>query len=367
MKNHRTLSRLTPAIVLGLLTLIWAASSAAGERLCETCKKPIGNSAWVEAEGRVYHQNHFVCAHCGKPIIPATYFKHDGRYYDSTCYAENITQRCGYCGKPIMGDWIGDDSAVYHTSCYLDHVAARCIVCGEAISGQHYYDDFGNFVCAEHHEKVSECNSCGRFLPSELGSAGEPYPDGRLTCSTCRASAIMELDGAKLIMEDLREQLAAKGIRITGKVGLNLASQGELNDAAEGYPGDRLGVTVYEKQTEFPRIFTLKNFHVHILYGLPIAMFRSVAAHELMHVWLYQNGPEYQEQLLSEGSCQYASYTILSDDTSGEARQLLDRLLKDPDPVYGEGLHRVMRMVSQYGVEGWLDYLKTNSELPRQD
>jgi hypothetical protein len=84
-----------------------------------------------------------------------------------------------------------------------------------------------------------------------------------------------------------------------------------------------------------------------------------------MHVWLCQNCPEDQEELLREGSCEYASYLILLDDKSDAGQLRLGRLLAKSDPVYGEGLRRIIEMVGQYGVDGWLDYLKDNSELPR--
>jgi hypothetical protein len=58
---------------------------------------------------------------------------------------------------------------------------------------------------------------------------------------------------------------------------------------------------------------------------------------------------------------------ILLEDHSDEAQRLLEGHLKNTDPIYGEGLRRVIGMVSQYGVEGWLDYLKTNSNLPDRD
>ncbi len=340
-------------------------TTTGAESICEQCKKPIGGSRWVEVEGHHYHRNHFLCAHCLEPIIPALYFTADGRFYDSTCYINHIAPRCGHCSKPVSEERITLDSVDYHSQCYNDNIATRCFVCTEVISGMYYTDGFGNPVCSEHRESVSKCNSCGRFLGSSSGpSTGQRFPDGRLSCLTCLNSAVMDLEQARPIVDSIIALFGDFDIHIKGKIKLKLVSQGVLSESADGFLEDRLGVTLYQKETLFYGVFSRKNFRVHILYGLPRMHFKAIVAHELMHVWLYKNGPDDHEQRLCEGSCEYASYLALMSYGTKEARALVDHMLTNPDPIYGEGFRRVMNFVNRSGIANWLEYMKENSSPP---
>jgi hypothetical protein len=174
----------------------------------------------------------------------------------------------------------------------------------------------------------------------------------------------MELEQARPLMDSMVDVLSSFEIRLKGRVPLKLVSQAELNASSPGFHEDRVGTTIYEKQMSLHGAISRKNFKIIILYGLSRIRFLDVIAHELMHVWLFQNGPDDHEERLCEGSCQYASYLALLDDNSEESQDFIDRKLANPDPVYGEGFRRVKQFVDEVGLVNWLEYLKENSTPP---
>lgn len=365
MRNQTALSRLIRPTLFCLLALVCVSLGTAGERLCEGCKKPIGNSRWVEADGKHYHPDHFVCGNCQKQIRIEQFFRDKGEYYDSVCYANTIAPTCGYCSKPILTAWFGDDTTVYHATCFHEYVAGNCVVCNRPITDEYFYDDFGNYICSEHKAEVERCFFCQRYLSADPDRPVTRRPDGRLACFQCNQTAVVEIETAESILEEVRKQLETKGISIEENIDLSLVSQDELDAHGKWYMIEPLGYTSYKTRTHVPGVISHKIWNIRILHGLPLTQYRHMVAHELMHVWLGQNGPSAAEPMLKEGSCDYASYILLLDDHSDEAQRLRDRLLKTPNPVYGEGLRRVVGMVSQHGVQGWLDYLKSNSEFPK--
>lgn len=332
--------------------------------ICAHCQKPIDQGRWVEVDGRTYHAEHFLCAQCDQPIGNARYFTIDGRSYDSACFIEHIAPRCNYCGKPVSGEWITNDSGNYHSSCYFEHVAPRCLVCKRPISGEYFFDEFGMTVCADHKDNVRQCHACSRLLSEQGGHQSQPYGDGRLMCAGCRKTAVSDVDDARHLMREVIEDLRGEGIEINGRIDLRLVNQRELTDLSHEFIEDRLGVTIYEKTGLIPGVWSFKDFKICILYGLPKTLLRSVLAHELMHVWIFKNGPTDQDRQLCEGSCEYASFLVLSRNPSEESRFYVDRLRENPDPIYGEGFRKVSAMVGEIGKDKWLTYLKENSTAP---
>ncbi len=357
-----------PFSLLLLLTLILLAAGSllADTKICAVCGQPITGGTFVEVEGKAYHSEHFCCARCGQPIGDAPYWTVEGHYYDSTCYVNHVAARCTYCGEPITEEWITDDSGAYHTTCYYEHVAPRCFVCNKAIDGRYFVDEFGQTVCDACNSKILHCHSCSRMISPDA-AAVQRYDDGRVMCSVCRESAVMKLDEARKMMEEVRRDLKAEGIDVKGGVDLQLVSQPELARHSNWLNEDRLGVTEFTK-TPAPGIIGVfasnKDFRIHVLYGLPRVQLRKVLAHELMHVWLFKNGPPDHERQLCEGSCEYASFLVLSRNPSDESRFYVNRLMDNPDPVYGEGFRKVSALVNRIGKENWLEHLREHSHAP---
>ena len=99
--------------------------------------------------------------------------------------------------------------------------------------------------------------------------------------------------------------------------------------------------------------------------GLPRFDFTGALAHELMHVWLFSNAPTDIDPAFREGSCNYAAYLALQKYSDKEALFVIDRMLQDPDPIYGDGFRRVKEFVEEKGIRYWLHYLQNHKYLSR--
>ena len=352
-------------IMLAVLLVFGWVQPVQAKRICEQCKKVITKGRWIEVDGKYYHAEHFNCAHCSKPIGDQRFYEQDGSYYDSTCFADHIVFRCGYCSEPILTSYIQNDSAVYHSTCFYDHVVDRCMICKNALMEKYYSDPFGNMVCADDFEKILKCQSCARFLKDGPGSAHLRYPDGRMMCASCQKIAITDLDEAGAIMKDVRRQLAEDGIDITPEIKMRLVTLDELGEISDDFTPDQMGITIFEKQEIAGGFWSISDYRICILFGLPEYHFRTIVAHELMHVWLFKNGQaEKIAPILCEGSCNYAAYLILSQDKSEKGQLLLERFVVDDDPIYGEGFRKVRSYVDKVGIERWLSYLTKNTQPP---
>ena len=91
-----------------------------------------------------------------------------------------------------------------------------------------------------------------------------------------------------------------------------------------------------------------RRHRIFVLWGLPRTALLGILAHELFHVWQTTQGGTRPgaEAAFREGAANYAQYRVLNSlGAQRWARQLHD----DPDPVYGKGLRRFLRMVEVEG------------------
>ncbi len=351
--------------LLLVVVLIGSVPTASAKRICDQCKQVITGGRSIEVDGRFFHTEHFNCGYCSKSIGSQKFYEHEGAYYDSDCYAEHIATRCRYCNKPILSNYVKAEGEPYHHDCYLDHVAVRCVFCGIPISDQYYTDPFGNVCCSEHYENAPVCFSCKRFLYGGKDSPHRKYADGRLICGSCLATAVTGLDEAEKILREIKEQLNEAGISISPNVDISLVTLEQLHEVSDEVLPDQLGVAVFEEQRWDNGEVAARDYRIHVLVGLPEYHFRSVIAHELMHVWIFRNGQaETIDPLLSEGSCNYSAYLILLRDKSEVAGLMRERMLADDDSVYGEGFRKVKEYVERVGTNRWLAYLRDNSRPP---
>ena len=357
------LALLSIALLTGLLMLTLA-TEARAELVCDACGKSIQDARWVKFDGKAYHNSCFTCARCGQPIENSRFYVENGRFYDSTCYVDSIVDRCDYCGDPLLGNSISNAAGTYHRSCYLKYVADRCAFCGHPVEGQYFQDAYGTSVCADHKDQVDRCHACQRIIGGYSGIGGVRLGDGRTLCERCRETAVMEGDRAREIVQQVARQLEKKGIVIDEDVPVHLVDNDRLAAASRKFSEDRLGITIYEKEDRLSGLWTRRDYEILILYGLPETRFRAVAAHELMHVWQFKYAQEHNDEMLCEGSCEYAAWLILSDDLSPEAEIQIEQMMTREDPAYGEGFRRVRAYVSEYGIATWLSYLKEYRDAP---
>jgi len=294
-----------------------------------------------------------------------TFYEEGGKYYDSACYAALFMDACDYCGEPLVGKYMKNDSGKYHISCYENHIATRCAVCGEIITGRYFIDSRNNAFHAEHKDEYPECEYCGCLLAENVTGEGSKYQDNRYVCGLCLKDVVKDAAEAQQLMADVLAKLAGDGISIDEtKIPLELIDRDRMRRISKGAHKDPLGYTTYKRTSTQDGLITDRHFRIYVLHGLPRPEFEFAIAHELMHVWLFKHAPSEMEPQLCEGSCDYAATRVIQLSDEPEAGRVWRKATENPDPVYGEGLRQVDKYVENVGVRAWLEYLSENTQPP---
>lgn len=303
------------------------------------------------------------CAHCGKPIS-GTYVEYDGYPYHRDCYLERVAPRCAVCGQPLVGDWIEFDGQDYHQRCYEKAAALRCSYCGGIIEGEYLIDHWGNQYHKYHEDEIPTCSFCGRFLSGSEADDKRTFDGAHRICSACRSTAVTNEKLARRKLNEIGTMLSRIGVVIeTDDIEFELVSREELAELLDHGVTNEFGLTQY-KETTFWGSLREREFTIYILSGLPRMHFISTAAHELMHVWCYVNAPEEEEPQLVEGSCNYAALRVLQQVDDAMAGYVIRQIEEESDPIYGDGLRRVKRLVDNRGLEYWLQHLRFDPDFP---
>ena len=119
---------------------------------------------------------------------------------------------------------------------------------------------------------------------------------------------------------------------------------------------EKQGAAVYRRHLRGDAIEKFE-LQIYILKGLPLVSYISTCAHELMHIWFYSRGITDASPALVEGSCNLASYLILSRMKEAEAAYLIQSFFSDPHRVYGKGFRKMHKLMESRGIPYWLDYI----------
>lgn len=101
-------------------------------------------------------------------------------------------------------------------------------------------------------------------------------------------------------------------------------------------------------------------FEIHIISGLTKLDFAEVLAHEIMHTWINQNQISITSEADLEGLCNYASYIVLKSVNTTYAQNLISAMMRNPDPIYGEGFRNVKSEIDEIGFNEYLSRLGGN-------
>ncbi len=281
----------------------------------------------------------------------------------SAAVAETII--CDYCGQVINGRYMVSEGKNYHVDCYRNHVAFRCALCGEIINGEYFEDFWGNKVHAEHKGVVPQCEYCRRFLSDKTSNGWTRYDDGRLVCGFCAESAIKDISTAQAIMTELQRTLKGAGIETTDQdIPLYLVNKHAMKDLAAGFHADPLGFANLEQTSYVGGLVKDRSMKIYMMTNLPRFEFISALAHELMHTWLFVYADPDIDPAMREGTCNYAGYLALQSYRDRDAQFVVNNMLSDPDPIYGDGFRKVKSYVDSHGFAAWLKYLKKHTEPP---
>jgi hypothetical protein len=320
----------TKILLIPLILILSLTTISAQSKKCYKCGKAI-TGAYLSVEGKEYHKQCFLCSACNKPIS-TKYDKHNGKFY--------------------------------HHDCYLEKFAEKCDICNELITGKYYVDVYGYKYHAKHEDEIIHCNNCYRIICENITKGGIKYKDGRNLCNLCyrnSANGQYEYDDIlKYVLKNLDEM----GVHIHSEnIKIKSVNRNELKEIAGSNFVDRLKGYSRTKVTTSGGISEAEHT-VYALSLIPRTHIESVVAHELMHVWLFQNTHDDHTPELKEGSCNYISYLYMKHESySQEANFIIMLIDKNADPVYGDGFRKVKLKFQNRKLDDLLNYLKTHVSL----
>ncbi|MCF8414000.1 MAG: protein DA1 [Melioribacteraceae bacterium] len=348
------------------LTIILAAFllsnylSAQSRAICYTCNEPISGQ-YLVLDGKKFHPDHFLCDKCKLPIS-GSYQKESNKYYHLDCFSEMKGLYCAFCGEVFTGGYIEVNGKKYHKLCFENNVAERCWICNNPLSGGFLSDIYGNKFHSIHENELERCNNCNRLISENSTEGGVQYNDGRSICNICYNNAVNGQKAVEAALSMVISDLEQKGIKINSDNISIRASDRKILQSAAGLSYSSKMQGFCDTQT---KVETLNGKEVsrnvkHTIYaltGVPERYIQTTIAHELMHVWLHENTTDKQNEILREGSCNFASYLFLKDKSDNLSKEILLGLENDPDPAYGNGFRLVKNRFKDRPIVDLLNFL----------
>ncbi len=337
---------------------------------CNHCGKNIQNNYRNEENAFFHPECHrqkqgLVCGHCGK-VLGQSWITSSGKHYHEECYRNFIQPKCAVCNKAISDQYAEDNGRKFHVQCYKQHKLPKCSFCNIPLEGVHLKDPWGNVYHGSHRgQDTPTCFSCARVISQQSSNGGVRLADGRSLCSFCHKYAIKELSQVAPHFRAALETLRKVGISgIPKDLTIELVDRRELARRTNGLSyhieGGMRGLTLSEETLVGKKRKSTKH-SIYLLQHMATLELEGVLAHELMHVWLFENKIKLTSAE-TEGFCNLGNYLTYSKIPSPMSAHFLQSLDADKDPVYGDG-YRMMKI--RLDQEGWLKLLNSIKERNR--
>ena len=384
-------------ISYALLSLTWAGASGKEDKgpaqafQCASCGQGV-QRGYVQALGKVWHPEHFVCGICDQNLQGEAFVQHEGQPYHQACYLERFAPRCAGCDHPIKGRYITAmegkwhphhfvcavcqrpivgskfverDNHPYHEACAAREFNPRCQICLEPVTDHYLTNFWDDKYCQYHEDELPQCYGCGRLVSKQLTDGGVRFEDGRTICNQCRRTGIDSVEEAEALGRQVATTMAELGFVISpASFPLRLVDQREM--AREESHGDRTsGSTKMVVETLDGRVVERGVAEILMLHGLPAEYFAATYAHELGHAWLFQQRFLQLPPLVEEGICELFAHLWLQKRPGGWSDYLIYSKERSSDPVYGEGYRAAVRSLGQMTRAELLDYVKQHQKFPR--
>ena len=137
----------------------------------------------MQAMGRVYHPDHFVCSSCQKPLGTSSFYETNGEPNCETCYQNMFCPRCAYCNQAIADRCINALNQKWHVNCFV------CNSCCQPFPSGSFFEKGGMPYCQPCFQGTfsSKCAGCGNMASGQLINAlGQKWHSQCFCCSYCR-------------------------------------------------------------------------------------------------------------------------------------------------------------------------------------
>ena len=260
--------------------------------------------------------------------------------------------KCDHCRESIEDRYYNVNGNVYHQNCYRDEVALKCAVCSDIISGQYSIDPWGNSFHTEHLTSTGLCESCSKIILDRREGGGYLHSHDRFVCGSCSRNSVDTVEEVQASLKRVLEKLHSVGFYgFPESIPITIVSKSELLKLNGGNEHTK-GLTDYKvhfSQGARGKIQKhSKVYNIYILDNLTELVFDAVLAHELLHVWLFENDLDYNA-FLTEGFCNLGAMLIYDRSSTELAKVQLDVMNKNTDTNYGEGYRSVRKCLEKSG------------------
>lgn len=147
---------------------------------CAHCRLPIYEEC-MQAMGRAYHPEHFVCGSCQNPIGTGSFFELEGLPHCERCYQLQFCPRCAHCNQPIMDRCVTAMNRKWHVQCFV------CTQCTQPFDGTFLERD-GRPYCERCFYSVfaPRCRACNQPVMGDcINALGSQWHPEHFTCQFC--------------------------------------------------------------------------------------------------------------------------------------------------------------------------------------
>ena len=226
-----------------------------------------------------------------------------------------------------------------------------CSICLQPITQEYSVDAWGNPFHRKHEMEGIFCHSCSRIISQEITQGGYRYKDGRHICSLCQVSIVVDDPMINASYKSVITQFESIGIHnFPNNINIQLIDLIDLNNKfGTQKHGSLKGVTHTGNHYNLEPQYT-----IFILSGLPKIEFEAVLAHELLHIWLYDNN-YHLNQKETEGFCNLGSQLIYKKNGTHFSKIHLQAMENDPHLIYGDGYRKMNAILRE---SNWKNLLK---------
>lgn len=155
--------------------------STVGCARCAHCQKPILDRC-ITALGKKWHVEHFNCTKCLTPFPDGKFHEREGKPWCVPCFNGAFASTCGKCSQPIVGDMINAMGKHWHP----DHFVCAFCGCSFS-DGQFFPKDGLPFCRTHYlNQSQSICAGCGQSITGRVTEAfGKKFHPEHFVCSFC--------------------------------------------------------------------------------------------------------------------------------------------------------------------------------------
>jgi len=151
---------------------------------CATCKNAILGEI-IQAVGKTYHPEHFVCGNCKQPLGTRNFYEQNGIPYCERCFQELYCPKCAHCDKPVLDRCITALGKKWHVEHFI------CTQCLKPFAGGNFFERDGRPYCESDFFGLfaPKCAACHEAIKGDcINALGSQWHPEHFVCSYCQKS-----------------------------------------------------------------------------------------------------------------------------------------------------------------------------------